>query len=69
MSDYVFKWKPELQFAAITFVVFVGGEFVRTDGDIPGNWGAWAVATAVAGARMVVAGLLPRLMAMRGGTS
>ena len=66
MNGYVFKWKSELQFAVITFVVFVGGEFVRTEGNLPDNWGAWAVATAVAGARMVVAGLLPRLLAMRG---
>lgn len=58
--NYTFKWKPELQFAIITFVVFVGGEFVRTEGNIPDNWGAWAVATAVAGARMVVAGLIAR---------
>ena len=63
MNEYVFKWKPELQFAAITYVVFVGGEFLRTS-DTPESWGAWAVATAVAGARMVVAGLVPRLASL-----
>lgn len=65
MSEYTFKWKPELQFAAITFVVFIGGEFLRTDGDTPESWGAWAVATAVAGARMVVASVVPRLASLR----
>jgi hypothetical protein len=65
MKDYEFKWKPELQFAAITYIVFIGGEFLRTD-TAPESWGAWAVATAVAGARMVVAGLVPRLAALIG---
>ena len=58
--SYTFKLKPELQFAIVTFLVFVGGEFVRTEGSVPDNWGAWAVATAVAGARMVVAALIAR---------
>ena len=62
MKDYQFKWKPELQFAAITFVVFVLGEFVRTDGNTPESWGSWAVITAVAGARIVAASIIPRLV-------
>ena len=63
MNDYVFKPKLELQFALITFLVFIGGEFLRTS-DTPESWGTWAVATAMAGARMVVAGLVPRLASL-----
>lgn len=65
MKDYVFKWQAELQFAAITYIVFIGGEFLRTT-ETPESWGAWAVATAVAGARLVVAGVVPRLAALIG---
>jgi len=64
--SYTFKWKPELLFAAVTFVVYVGGAFLLTGDQAPDSWPDWALATAVSGARAVVAAILPRLTGLLG---
>ena len=64
MSTYQIKWKEELLFAMAVFAVYVLGEFLLTGDAPPANWQEWAIATAMAGARMAVAVLIRPFVAI-----
>ena len=48
-------------YAAITFVVYVLGEFLLTDETVVNDWQGWVVGVALGGARVVAAAIIPRL--------
>ena len=60
-KPYIFKWKQEGMYAAITFIVYVLGEFLLTDETVVNDWQGWAVGVALGGARVVAAAIIPRL--------
>ena len=60
-KPYIFKWRQEAMYAAITFVVYVLGEFLLTDETVVNDWQGWAVGVALGGARVVAAAIIPRL--------
>lgn len=59
-TGYIFRWKQEAIYAAVTFAVYILGEFTLTDIETT-DWKTWVVATLVGGARVVAAAILPRL--------
>ena len=61
-KPYIFKWKQEGMYAAITFIVYVLGEFLLTDETVVNDWQGWVVGVALGGARVVAAAIIPRLM-------
>ena len=48
-------------YAAITFAVYVLGEFLLTDQTIVNDWQGWVVGVLLGGARVVAAAIIPRL--------
>lgn len=60
-TSYTFHWKDEITWALITFAVYVGGQFLLTDTTPITDWQGWAIGTSLAGARVVVAGLVRSL--------
>jgi hypothetical protein len=64
VSTYEIKWREELLFAMAVFAVYVLGEFLLTGDAPPANWQEWAIATAMAGARMAVAVMIRPFVAI-----
>ena len=61
---YIFKWRQEGMYAAITFLVYVLGEFVLTDSTVVNDWQGWVVGVLLGGARVVAAAIIPRLTSL-----
>lgn len=60
-NTYIFKWRQEGIYAAITFAVYVLGEFLLTDETVVNDWQGWVVGVLLGGARVVAAAVIPRL--------
>lgn len=65
--NYQFKWVPELIFAVGTFLVYVGGQFVLTDSTPANGWADWLTGVSVAGARVTLAAVLPKVLGVLAG--